>query len=317
MPNLPLIYAHQVYRMYFYSAYGLNIHSAIMLPELIVSEPVKADVKILFGKLDQSPLKNNNKNYCFQSTAEGMYLFWEGVGTFLIRDGKEIIIDAVPDAEEGRIRLFILGAAMGVLLHQRGFLVLHASAVAVNGAAIAFIGDKGWGKSTMAAALHARGHSLISDDVVALDMSNKNQILVLPAFGQLKLWPDAVASLGENPENFPQLVSLFEKRDYRLSQGFLTKTLPLKRIYVLGTNSTVEIQSIPPQEIITHLIRNSYVTRFGNELLQHNASSHLLQLTQLIEQVSIHRLLRPSELSLLPNIAKLLEEHVAGEALKV
>ncbi|MGB3637574.1 MAG: serine kinase, partial [Rivularia sp. (in: cyanobacteria)] len=155
--------------MYCYTAYGLGIHSELPLPELLLNHEANKDVLIKLQKLKNSPLKTDSVEHCFQLTPEGMYIFWENIGTILIREGKEIIIDSVLEAEESRIRLFILGAAIGVILHQRGFLVLHASAVVMNGNAVAFVGDKGRGKSTMAAALNARGHNLIGDDVIALD----------------------------------------------------------------------------------------------------------------------------------------------------
>ncbi|NJM23937.1 MAG: hypothetical protein HC836_24960 [Richelia sp. RM2_1_2] len=295
--------------MYSYTAYGLGIHSELPLPELVPNYEANTDVNIRLQKLENSPLKTDSVAHSFQLTPEGMYIFWENIGTFLIRDGKEIIIDSDIEAEESRLRLFILGAAIGVILHQRGFLVLHASAVAVNGNAVVFVGDKGHGKSTMAAALHARGHNLIGDDVIALDMSHSNQPMVVPAFPQIKLWPDAVASLGMNPEDLPRLVSHLEKREHRINQSFAQKAIPLTQIYVLGRDSSVEIQALQPQEIFTHLIRNSYVTRFGNELLQDKAAPHLLRLTKLAKQVSIDRLLRPAALSLLPNIAQLVEDN--------
>ncbi|MBF2004242.1 MAG: hypothetical protein IGS49_01870 [Chlorogloeopsis fritschii C42_A2020_084] len=295
--------------MYSYRAYGLIVYSPFPLPELITSCEVDADVIIQLQKLEHSPLKTNSAAHCFQLTSEGMYLYWQGVGTFLIQDGKRIIIDPVPEADEDRLRLFILGAAIGVLLHQRGYLVLHASAVTINDSGVAFIGDKGWGKSTMVAALHARGHSLIGDDVIAVDLNNSNQVLVIPAFPQLKLWPDAVAGLGGNPEELPRLVSHLEKRDRRITHGFTEKTIPLQQIYVLGIDVNVEIQPLQPQKILTYLFRNSYITRFGNELLQPNGASHFLKLTKLANLVSISRLLRPSSLQLLPNVCQLVEQH--------
>ncbi len=302
--------------MHCYTAYGLGIHSELPLPELVPNCEASTDVTIKLQKLENSPLKIDSVAHCFQLIPEGMYVFWESIGTFLIRDGKEIIIDSVLEAQESRIRLFILGAAIGVILHQRGFLVLHASAVVINGNAVAFVGDKGRGKSTMAAALHARGHNLIGDDVIAIDMSHSNQPMVVPAFPQIKLWPDAVASLGMNPEELPRLVSHLEKREHRINRSFAQKAIPLTQIYVLGRDANVEIQALQPQEIFTYLIRNSYVTRFGNELLQDKAAPHLLTLTKLAKQVSINRLLRPASLSLLPDIAQLVEENLAQVSYK-
>src|SRR2546426_9378375 len=37
-----------------------------------------------------------------------------------------------------------LGPVLAVLLHQRGRLVLHASGVALDGCAVAFLGGSGW-----------------------------------------------------------------------------------------------------------------------------------------------------------------------------
>ena len=81
-------------------------------------------------------------------------LEYPGAATFLIRGGREIVIDAAPGVEQRLIRLFLLGPALALLLHQRRFLVLHASAVMIDGAAVAFVAEKGMGKSTLAAALH-------------------------------------------------------------------------------------------------------------------------------------------------------------------
>jgi len=38
----------------------------------------------------------------------------------------------------------------------------------VNGNAVVFLGNKGYGKSTMAATLYARGHSFLADDLVLI-----------------------------------------------------------------------------------------------------------------------------------------------------
>lgn len=294
---------------HFYSAYGLTLQSEIQLPELISTLATDADVWIHFDAIIDSPLQTENTLHCYQNTDAGMYLYWQGVGTFLIQEGQDVLIDLEIDLDEDRLRLFILGAVMGVVLHQRGFLVLHASAVALEGEAVAFIGQKRWGKSTMAATLHDRGHSLIADDVVALEIQ-RHQIQVQPAFPQIKLWPDAVACIGKQPEDLPRLGARLEKRNHQLSSGFMADILPLRYIFVLGQGDEVAIKPLPPQEIIQHLMQNSYVTRFEQTLLQERGASHFKQLMILAQQVPLLRLLRPASLDLLPDIATLVENHI-------
>lgn len=297
---------------YTYFAYGLTINSCFELPELLASQSVKFDVVVCKRKLSDSPLDTTSSDHCYQLAPEGMYLFWQGVGTFLIREGKEIIVDPLPEAQTDRLRLFLLGAALSVLLHQRDYLILHGSAVNINGRAVVFIGNKGWGKSTMAATFHKRGYNILSDDVTALDIPTQGKPVVMASFPQLKLWPDAVTALGDNPASLPQVVSHFEKRDQRLTSGFNQTSVPLEQIFVLGFSDTLEIKPLTTQEIIQDLLCNLYLVRFGSELLRQKQSSHLLRLTDLAKRVSISYLRRPVSLSLLSEIADKVEKHMTN-----
>lgn len=296
--------------MYRYAAFGLGIHSELLLPELMASE-AEADVVVRLGTLAPSVLGAKPSPYCLRLTDEGVYLFWEEVGTLLIRGGSEIVMDTVPGFEESRLRLLLLGAAMGVILHQRGLLVLHASAVEVRDGAAIFLGGRGWGKSTVAAALHARGHRLLCDDVVAVHLDGVGATTVLPSFPQLKLWPDAVASLGEDPESLPRLSSRFEKRHREATNGFSNGPARLRHIFVLGKGSKLEIERLQPQRALMGLLGNLYVARFGSQLLHEDKASRLLQCAQVVRSVPIDRLNRPHSLHLVSPIAQLaqLVEH--------
>src|SRR4051794_10790794 len=169
-----------------YVAYGLGIRSALPLPELVPKEAA-ADVTIRLGKANRFPsgatcVESPYRGAHYKVTQEEAYLFWEKVGSFSVRYGCEIIVEPAPGVEERVLRLFILGAALAVLLQQRGQLVLHASAVNVGLGVVAFIGGPGWGKSTMAAAMHARGHKVVADDVVAVQEEGAECPLIFPGF---------------------------------------------------------------------------------------------------------------------------------------
>jgi energy-coupling factor transporter ATP-binding protein EcfA2 len=301
--------------MYFYNAYGLGIHSAFSLPELVTASPIKADVVIQLGKVDRSLSEISMRGYLFHMSAESAYFFWEHLGTFLVRDGKEIIVDPLPGVEECLVRLPIVGMAMAVLLHQRGYLTLHASAVAINGGVVAFMGRKGQGKSTIAATLYGRGHHMIADDMIALDLDETGCPMVLPGFPQFKLWPDAaVAALGDDPEVLPRLFSGYEKRARHAVDRFSHRPLPLKRIYLISEGPALEIKPLQPQEAIIQLINQSYIARVAHPLIQGvGACSHFLQCTSLIKSTPVYRLKRPNSLPMLSVIAQLLEKHLTDD----
>jgi hypothetical protein len=209
------------------------------------------------------------------------------------------------------IRLPLLGASFAVLLHQRGLYVMHASAVSVGDCAIAFLGPKGHGKSSMAAAFYARGHHLLADDLVAVDLTNPKTPLIIPGFPQFKLWPETAASvLDDDPENLPLLAPGYEKRGRRAADGFSSNPLPLRCLYVIDEVDDLEVSPLSPQDAIADLIGNSYIARFGRNALHGAAAAkHLLQSVSLVNHVSVFSLKRPDSLALLPSIVQKIAAH--------
>ena len=294
--------------MHSYRAYGLGIQSVLSLPELVTAKTA-SDVTIRRGSVDRTPPGEAHVGNNFWATPPQTCLFYDQVGALLVRGGREIIIDADPGVEERVLRLFILGPALALILHQRGRLILHASAAAIERAAAAFMGGPGWGKSTMAAALHARGHGLVADDVVPVEVGESDFPKVYPGFPQLKLWPDTATSLGEALEQLPRLHPRLEKRARRATQRFAQESLPLKRVYVLAEGSPQRIEPLSAQEALVELVRHSYTVR----LLEATgtAATHFLQCSTLVNKVPIRRLLKSQCLEDLPELARMVEEDLA------
>jgi hypothetical protein len=235
--------------MFCYSAFGLSIHSLLPLPELLDSDPaMSADVNISMEKASVLSGEIYDREHAYWGVPNDMCLFWRDVGLFRILNGQEIVIHPHSEAETSRLRLFLLGAAFAVLLHQREYFVLHASSVTVGNQAIAFIADKGWGKSTMAATLHTRGHNLVSDDVLALKVERNGVIQVMPAFPQFKLWPDAVTFLGDEPNSLPKVSPMFDKRllsDEYLKSHFLQCTQIVSQVGVSRLTRPPSLEALP------------------------------------------------------------------------
>jgi hypothetical protein len=298
--------------MFNYTAYCLGINSALPLPELQASAGAVPDVTIRIGQIDWSAPGKAEEEFCFEVTTDESHFFWSHLGKFRVSRGTEIVIDPIAGVEERLLRLPLLGTIFAVLLHQRGYLVLHASSVAVDGGALVFIGNKGWGKSTMAATLYGRGHDLISDDVVALKFEDTGAPLVMPGFPHFKLYPEAVvSSLGDDYEALPELAAGCEKRSRPATDRFAQQPLPLRSVYALGCGPVPTLKALDAQAALLALIANSYSARFGSQLLHGvEASAHLQQCSKLIRQVPVYRLERPRALLLLPDVAQLVEEHL-------
>lgn len=282
--------------MYFYIAYGLNVCSELELPELMSRAELHSrapdEVTFRFGPVRMRPTELNTDRVGFWATPDEACHVVEKVGSFLVRGGREVIVDPAPNVEERLLRLSLLGPAMSLLLHQRGILVLHASVVAQRGAAVAFLGNNGWGKSTIAAALYRKGWEVVADDVAAIRTAPVPT--VLPGCTQLKLWPEAVALLGEPPEALPLLHPDFDKRGWHARRGFSGNPRQLVRIYVLDAGPTPAVEPLDRREACFELIHHWYGNRFGSALLHatRSAATHLSQCAALASRVPVHRLRR-------------------------
>lgn len=298
--------------MYQYFAYGLTIASELALPELIPSNGV-ANVVIQFGRLSP-PALHPTPSYCScHITAQEAYLAWADGGVFYVQDGYKIVVDPIAGVDERILRLYLLGAALGLLLHQRGLMVLHANTVVVKGHAIAVVAERGYGKSTTTGALYHRGHELLADDVTAIAPLDQ-ELLALPGFPRLKLWPESVVALGQDPTTLPLLHPELEKRDRTIEQGFAQRPVPLSKIYLLEDGDQLEVQPLPPGEAIATLMRHWYCSRFGAAMLEViGTKSHFLQCASLARRVPVYALKRPYNLSALMAIAQLVEEHVTSD----
>lgn len=125
------------------------------------------------------------------------------VAAFLIRGGRDVVVQPRDVAPPSDVRTFVLGAVLAILCHQRGLIPLHASCIEIAGQAVAFAGPVGAGKSTLAAAARRAGHRILSDDVTVL-AGDGSRVDVLPSYPRLRLWQDAWSALcagDEQPES--------------------------------------------------------------------------------------------------------------------
>ena len=68
----------------------------------------------------------------------------------------------------GHLTLIHIGVAKGEEGRLEAHAWLESRGKVVLGGLVSFLGEAGWGKSTMSAALHRRGHDVVTDDITAV-----------------------------------------------------------------------------------------------------------------------------------------------------
>ncbi|MCA9951803.1 MAG: hypothetical protein KDE48_19260, partial [Anaerolineales bacterium] len=210
----------------------------------------------------------------------GYWLHIAAVGKFFIaRDGSGIGVWPQEALTHAWVTEAVLGPALSLALALQGVFCLHASAVAISGQVVAFVGESGWGKSTLAAFLHGDNWQFVADDVLPLEVGEEGTTC-LPNFPQLKL-----SAAQQWPLASPQ-------------------RLPLTAVYLLTTptvqNSKVEIQPLSPLEATLALVRHTVATKlFDKQLL----TQHLAFCSGIARHVPVKRLAYPRVYARLPEVA--------------
>jgi hypothetical protein len=291
-----------------YAAYGLAIQSAMPLPELPATEGTP-DVRIALGPVDGLPREAREAERYASGDLHTCHVFIRDIGTCLVRDGREMVVEPAPAVEARVLRLLVLGPGLAMVVRQRGRLLLHASAVAIGESAVAFLGGPGWGKSTVAEAFHAAGHRVVDDDVLAAD-TDGTVPLAIPGFPRLKLYPDVAAHFGADVARLPRLHPRLGKLGRAVIPRFAPAPLPLRRLYVLAEGDTVALEPLAPGDALVEMIRHAY----GASLLRAAvAGRHFQQCGVVARRVPARRLWRPRALAELPRLVRQVERDLADD----
>lgn len=202
-------------RAHRYVVHGLRVASSMELPDLGRADGDTAgiDVEISEGDVPASLGDQATGGHCWQTDATRMLFEAPGIARYLVADGRTIRFQACAGhaRDDHAIRVYMLGTALGVLLHQRGLFALHASGVATPSGAWLFTGHSGAGKSTLVAWLHRRfGWPILSDDVTVIDAVD-GSLHARSGIPRLRLWRDALAALSVPEDGLVRDLVRFDK----------------------------------------------------------------------------------------------------------
>jgi hypothetical protein len=273
-------------KTFYFKAFGLTIQSPIpvrgLIPIAFVENP---DINIIFERIESYPqlklTKVNRKGLTatfgmFNEDTNDAYMVWENQINFRLIDGKTMIVDTI-ETDLDFLSLFIVSEPLGILLFQRGDILLHASAIQLpNGDGIVFMGEPGAGKSTTAAAFVKAGCNIISDDLVAIRLID-NKPFLIPSFPQIKLWKKSVDGLGYSYDDVERIVEGTNKFAYYNENKLIESPIQLKNIFVLGAEQTGLINQIQyPIEFLKYFALPEQLLEKGNPLKNHFEKSKIV-----------------------------------------
>ncbi|QIP15390.1 serine kinase [Spirosoma aureum] len=286
---------------YYYTAYGLSIGSEIALSQLKEIQPTAVDLVIKRGRIPQSPPLEPTKVYRsglnaqFAQAGLGcLWLDWSPLLSFMAINGNELILDT-DQTDEDLLSLFTLSEAIGLILFQKGYFLLHGSAIQLTNKGVVFLGQPGAGKSTTVAAFAQKGVPVLSDDMVCIRLQEGKTPMLIPAFSQIKIWENTVNGLNLNRTDLTPVREGLTKFSWHESVSFAQEEVPLAQIFVLESPSESENTLKPisksqlPIELLNHFpLPDSLLT--GNSLKDYFEKSILIANT-----TPLYKMSRPSD----------------------
>lgn len=232
------------------------------------------------------------------------------VAKFRISRGKLIEIDPLPNVSDRNVELYLLGSVVGILLHQRRGMPIHANAIDIGGMAVAFMGHSGAGKSTLAAWFHDRGYAVLADDICPVELVD-GVPMAHRGIPRLRLWRDALEMSGREAHSYAMSFDNYEKYDVPTERKATQKSLPLVAIYAIS-RPTEDLRA-PTFErargvaAADSLMANTYRGAMLKD--PERLKDHLLTCLELAQRVPIFMVNRPWGFDRLDGVNRAMESH--------
>lgn len=228
-------------------------------------------------------------------------------------DGRSVKGWPAPGVTSPTVEHLYLNQVLPLALSRQGELVLHGSAVDIGGPGVAFLGESGRGKSTLAASFATAGTRFLTDDGLLLNWVG-DCCMIVPSHPSIRLWADSRAALVSAQVSVAPAVSFTDKSRIFAGPGvaFCTENRPLRHVYFLGKGSArvPTIEPVRPAEALIELVKHSFLLDIeSREML----ASHFDDLTRLAELPIYFGLDYPRSYEALPAVREAIIRHAIGQ----
>ena len=236
-----------------------------------------------------------------------IYVRWNRIGEFLVnRDGRRVVCRREGGASSESFGVYLFGQALSFALVRQHLEPLHATAVVIDGQAVAFLGGNAFGKSSLAAAFLAAGCRLLTDDLL-IARPAPDATLAYPGPARIKLFSkiarrffSEAAGIPMHDETDKLILPLDDERR-------CASPVPLKAIYSLAAPRdacrarAVEVETLSPREAFVALVTGTFNRRVVDA--RRRASQFALAST-VAASVPVKRLTYPRALDRLDDVRR-------------
>jgi len=191
------------------------------------------------------------------------YRIWStGYGRFVVSDDALDVRAAVSRTPSAKWQRLLFAQVLPLTAALRGTLLLHASAVELGGRAYAFSAASGTGKTSTALHLVGAGATLITDDVLAVTVSDT--VVAHPGAPVVAVKREDLSGLDRDERGHVGAVEAAIDGKAQVRVAPAREPLPLAAVYFLDRQlytRTIEIDKCTPDPRV--LLASAFITYLG------------------------------------------------------
>lgn len=245
----------------------------------------------------------------FRRNDRGFILRFPDEADFTIaQGGAEVTGWPAPDVAQSHFVSLFNNAILPLIGDHNGGLYLHGSAVAINGRAVAFLGESGDGKTTLAGAFAKVGHPFLTEDVIEL-VAEGGGYWLQPKPSGLRLYPDSAAWMIGEPVGADSSDNKIDVTG-TMALPFASAPAPLAALVLLGSDhdAALALESLLPPAAVQRLLPHSFVLDVEDKS---RLRSHFSRIVGLATEVPCSRLDYTRYYDELPGVIAAIIAHVA------
>ena len=214
----------------------------------------------------------------------GFHIWAPYYGRHLVSADGASVRSALPSVAPWRWERLLFAQVLPLAAALRGRELFHASAVELDGGAVAFVGLSGAGKSSIAAHLVAGGAGLVADDVLALERT-RTGVNSHPGTGLAGIAPHELAAMSRAGR--ARLGRPVGKADKTyLAVPIVGDALPLRALYFITRAGRKDVEIGPSESVPTRLLGSSFIAylRSPAHLVEHlDVCTHIAATVPILE----------------------------------
>lgn len=242
----------------------------------VVAEPDEAGIRLemlapceslpaLAGKPVQDWGEDEaGRGMALHATSAGYLLRFSRLADFELRFDESLVrVRPQHDLEHDTLEHLLVDQVLPRFLAHEGQLLVHASALTIAGRTVLFLGESGWGKSTLAGLLHRAGHALLSDDCVQIALE-AGAWRAWPTYPSLRLFEDSLDHAFPGAEGLAAVAGYSRKRRLPVPAPDSSDATPaaISALYLLDEPSDqfdrVRIEPMRPVSACLELMRHAF-----------------------------------------------------------